>query len=414
MKITSHSLLGSLMLTLSQSHAAYAADTASATKTLSFPGSQPTNAVPAPPDFVSPGFETAFLDNYANAFSANVISTLANRTSAPVVIRIGGTSGDRVQFDPSLKSANKTCVKGQCPSGSDATFVLGPGYFEAFRSFPDAKWTFQAPLGDGTYNETQLLAYVKCAWEAAGKERVDAIALGNEPSVYWKTAKEYYDGASKAEKAVVKALDLGDGKIFQIAETINTAAASHDPYAGQEVFEAGFKSDTKVKRVGEHWYQGTKTTFGIEALQADLMNHTSITNRFAGYLKTLNAVQPTDYILSETGSTIVSGAPLQYSSGFGATPWSVDFQLAAMSRGVKRVVDSVAQRPTTRPSPRMTRAGAVTPPCAPHGPLTCSSRTLLVRISHAPCWKLRSTKKLWPARTLCTILPLKRRIGSPW
>ncbi|XXH04066.1 hypothetical protein Hte_010477 [Hypoxylon texense] len=344
-----------LWLALSQSHAAIAAiaadaaavAAASATKTLSFPNSQPTNAVPAPPDFVSVGFETAFLDNYANAFAANLIASLAARASAPPVLRVGGTSGDRVQFDPALRGANKTCAKGRCPDGSDASFVLGPGYFDAFRSFPGARWTFQAPLGDGAFNETQLVAYVRRAWEAAGKEeRVDAIALGNEPSVYWKTAREYYDGATKAQAAVVKALGLGDGKIFQIAETLNTAAVPHKPYAAQEVFKAGFDSDAKVKTVGEHWYQGTKTTFGIEALQADLMNHTAITARFPGYLKSLNAVHPTPYILSETGSTIVSGSPLTYAAGFGAALWSLDFQLAAMSRRVQRVVDS--GRPAAR------------------------------------------------------------------
>ncbi|KAL7622188.1 hypothetical protein AAE478_007691 [Parahypoxylon ruwenzoriense] len=351
MKTDTTSLLSRVMalsLTLAQSCAVASAEAAaSGTKTLSFSNSQPTDAVPAPPDFVSPGFETAFLDNYANTFSENLISSLASRMSVAPVIRVGGTSGDRVQFDPSLKNVNKVCVKGDCPHGSNAHFILGPGYFDAFKSFPDAKWTFQAPLGDGTYNETQLLAYVKRAWDAAGKDRVDAITLGNEPSVYWKTAKEYYDGAMKVQATIVKTLGLqGDAKIFEVGDTLFSAATSHKPYAVQEAFKAGFDSDKKVKFAAEHWYQGKKTTFDVKTLQDDLMNHKAITNLFAGYLKSMNAVQPADggdgvsYILSETGSSTVKGVTLQYTSGFGATLWSVDFQLTALSRRIKRVVDS--------------------------------------------------------------------------
>ena len=60
---------------------------------------------------------------------------------------------------------------------------------------------------------------------------MDAIALGNEPSMYWKTAKEYREGAARAQAAIVEALGLGDRKIFQVAETIKPAAMSHSPYA---------------------------------------------------------------------------------------------------------------------------------------------------------------------------------------
>ncbi|KAI1380651.1 hypothetical protein F4677DRAFT_194023 [Hypoxylon crocopeplum] len=350
MKITVPTQLGralaALSLTLGYGYNTLVAGAelaASATKTLTIPTAQPTGAVPAPADFVSPGFETAFADNFANAFSANLVAALAGRMSLPPVIRVGGTSGDRVQFDPNLKSANKVCVKGECPLGSNAWFVLGPGYFDVFKGFPDAKWSFQAPLGDGVYNETQLLAYVERVWDAAGKDRVDAIALGNEPSVYWKTAKEYYDGATKVQAAIVKALGLGDGRIFEIGDTLSGAAASHKPYAVQEMLKAGFDSDAKVKLAAEHFYQGTKTTFGIDALQADLMNHTAIKNKFNGLMSSINAVQPVNgvsYILSETGSSIVKDVVLEYTSGFGAALWSVDFQLAAMTRRIRRIVDS--------------------------------------------------------------------------
>jgi hypothetical protein len=72
------------------------------------------------------------------------------------------------------------------------------------------------------------------------------------------------------------------------------------------------------------------------------MNHTDIVTKLKRHLESINFVENNHssvrYIFSETGSAL--NAPLKWSSGFGATLWSVDFQLAAMTHGVKRVVDS--------------------------------------------------------------------------
>ena len=64
-----------------------------ATRTISFPASRPSGAVTVPADFVGFGFESAFLNDYDNDFSRNLVDSVASRMSAPPIIRIGGTSG---------------------------------------------------------------------------------------------------------------------------------------------------------------------------------------------------------------------------------------------------------------------------------------------------------------------------------
>ncbi|KAF2183728.1 glycoside hydrolase family 79 protein [Zopfia rhizophila CBS 207.26] len=316
-----------------------------ATLTLSYPTSMPTNAVLAPPNFVSVGFETGFFDNYANDFSENLVSSLAKRMRVPLIIRVGGTSGDRIRYDPDLPVAKK-CIDGECPDGSSSSFVLGPKYFDKFKRFPNAQFTFQASLGkEGQANPEVSLPCVRQAWNAIGADRVAGIALGNEPSFFYDTENQYVNGAMNIQNAIVDALALkGDqAKLFEIADTLSNAAQTHRPYAVKEIFQAGYK-DKHVKFAAEHYYQitGTDHPWDVAQLQAELMNHTAIVAKLKQHLESINFVKnkhsSVRYILSETGSAL--NTPLKWSAGFGATLWSVDFQIAAMTHNVKRVVDS--------------------------------------------------------------------------
>ena len=72
---------------------AFADATVTLTKTVSLPTSRPASAFNVPPNFVSVGFESAFLPGYNNDFSINLMESLAKRMSEKPVIRIGGTSG---------------------------------------------------------------------------------------------------------------------------------------------------------------------------------------------------------------------------------------------------------------------------------------------------------------------------------
>ena len=189
-----------------------AASPTTQTRTLSVPTSRPSDAAAVPADFVSFGFESAFLNDFANDFSENLVGSAAKRSGKPAVIRIGGTSGDKFLFDPN-QSAIKVCVDGECPIGSNAQYILGPSYFDGFKSFPDARMTIQAPLG-ANVNTSLSLEYVRRAYQARGAEGVAAIALGNEPNFY-DTAKKYADDAKALANNITKDLKLKDKRIFE-------------------------------------------------------------------------------------------------------------------------------------------------------------------------------------------------------
>lgn len=106
----------------------------------------PNSAVQGSSSFVGFGFETAFINDYANNFTHNLLNSVAGKLNSVPTIRIGGTSGDRVLFDPSQEEV-KVCIAGDCPIGSSATYILGPSYFDGFESLQDFGITFQAPPG---------------------------------------------------------------------------------------------------------------------------------------------------------------------------------------------------------------------------------------------------------------------------
>lgn len=187
---------------------------------LTVANTKPSNAVQVPGDFIGFGFETAFLNDYANSFSENLVSSVADRLGEPVIIRIGGTSGDRVLFNPD-QAEDKVCVAGDCPIGSSATYILGPSYFDGFASFPNQHMTFQAPL-DPKVNYTSSLDYVQRAYNALGADRVAAIAIGNEPDDYANqmgvaySIQDYVNAALDLEKRIEAQLGLDGTPIFEV------------------------------------------------------------------------------------------------------------------------------------------------------------------------------------------------------
>lgn len=108
-----------------------------AAKTVSVLSSAPSNAVAVPGNFIGFGFETAFLNNYCvGDFSQNIVNSVAKRLGEPLIIRVGGTSGDRFAYDSNQLEV-AVCTGGDCPIGSSASYTFGPSYFDGFKCFPD-------------------------------------------------------------------------------------------------------------------------------------------------------------------------------------------------------------------------------------------------------------------------------------
>ncbi|KAH8881953.1 hypothetical protein GQ53DRAFT_772850 [Thozetella sp. PMI_491] len=315
---------------------------ASPTFTLLIPSSVPSNAPAPPADFVGFGTATFGLPQLANNFSKNLITSVAKRTSAssPPVIRIGGTEGDYLDIDLRSDAPIMRC-EGKCP-GNLGHWIFGTKFFESFGWFPAAKMTIQAPMGP-KINMTRTVDFVRLAWESAGANRVDAIALGNEVSVYDNNGPmAYLKPAIRVEEKLRQVLNLTDAqsRIFEIADGLSGPSNSHDPYSVQELFEAGINNNSLSKYAAEHYYQTAGPVDTFAKLQSLLMNHTiNIRAGLPGRVKSINYLRQNfpnvPYIISEWGDTL--NGPINFTTCFGAALWVIDFDLLAMTRGVARV-----------------------------------------------------------------------------
>jgi hypothetical protein len=336
-------------------HEAAAQATVTSTQTVSVPTARPTNAFNVPADFPSVGFETAFLDGYDNDFSDNLVASLASRMAEPPIVRVGGTSGDIITYNPDQEEA-AICTDDVCNSAS--TFILGKSYFNAMSRFQSARFSIQAPLTDGNPNSTNIIDYIQRAYNALGADRVDAIALGNEVNWYEDDGPSYVADAQAAKDAINSVLDLGTEPIWEILDTASEDASTGGaPYTVQGVFDNGINSDNKVKYVAEHYYQWDGKTSGITE---QLLNHTAMMKKINQYVDDIAYTRNTagaEFILSETGGPL--GVSEDEQTFFANTLWSINFQLYAMSIGVSRVTG--VQRPEARRSLWIPESGLAVP-----------------------------------------------------
>lgn len=268
---------------------------------------------------------------------------------------------DRITFNPG-QTEPAHCAETVEPCNSAARFILGPTYFDAFWAFyQSAHFSIQAPLSDGKPNRTNIISYVKRAYDALGDAaRVNAVAIGNEVNWFPKPydAAEYVADAKVAKDAITSALDLGSDPIWEILDTASEQASTGTaPYTVKGVFDAGINQDGQVKYVAEHYYQFKGETQGI---RAHLLNHTAVVNKLAHYLPSIKATHDTPgarFILSETGGPL--GVSEEVQTFFANTLWSVNFQLYAMTLGVSRVTG--VQRPEAKRSLWIPTAGLAVP-----------------------------------------------------
>ncbi|KAJ5088513.1 hypothetical protein N7456_012129 [Penicillium angulare] len=298
----------------------------------------PIDAIQAPDNYVGFGFETAFINDYANTFTLNLLNSIGKRLGSVPTIRIGGTSGDRVTFDDSQQEI-KVCIEGDCPIGSAASYILGPRYFDGFEYFEDFGITFQAPLGaDLNVSNTEI--YVSRAYEQVN--HLVAIAIGNEPDLYSTqydvdyTLGQYVNDSQTIIAAVSEILEFDEGgRVFEVLDF----ASNKPSFDLIDVFGDNSYNSTNAKLAAWHWYQLSANYSSSEELQTYLMNHTAIITRFEPLKSQITYLKENDptipFVLSETGSATQSSIEIQ--SGFGAALWCIDFQLYSLTQGVSRV-----------------------------------------------------------------------------
>ena len=198
---------------------------------VTIPKTTPKDAQTVPADFFGFGFESGLVPHYNNTFSENLVNSIASRMSKPLVIRIGGTSGDNIYFDRNQKNGTYCDSGPECKKSSKDIFHIGPDYFGTMKRFKKASISVQAPIGKHPDLENSV-AYVHEAYKALGKDRVAAIALGNEPNWYHQedpnAVADYIKQAVDVENHIVKNLSLkgDDSHIFQVGEIASQAVGS--------------------------------------------------------------------------------------------------------------------------------------------------------------------------------------------
>ncbi|KAF4855866.1 Beta-glucuronidase [Colletotrichum siamense] len=301
------------------------------------------------PSFVSYSIELSYLPDYAgnksvpNTFSENLLEQFRKFSGDDrPTIRVGGSSQDRVGYDPDLQVSRVLEGSGDLP----ARLTIGPTFFESLNTFTDTRFIYGLNMKRSVQNETHyqnMLDTVAAACKALSNNNLLGWSYGNEPNLYgfdnWYPADytaAWLKGTRDAKKVLEdKCPDLADDDKFRWL-TPSPSSLSSGHVNIPDIMEAGIDEDGSVYFLGAHSYMGN----GREPVnkQAKLMNHTSVEgsiNRHVSLMKKLvNYTQP--YSISETNSLYGAGRA-GVSNTFGAALWALDFSLHAAAKNITRL-----------------------------------------------------------------------------
>ncbi|KAI1260186.1 hypothetical protein F5Y18DRAFT_442016 [Xylariaceae sp. FL1019] len=284
-------------------------------------------------------YNYSFLSGKPNVFSQNLIDSVLSRTGGTPILRVGGTSGDHGRYDASQDNATNypaTIYKPRT-SISEDRLSIGPSFFEAFNNWPGAKFEFMVPFRDTDFSRS--VQWAKAGLNQIGVHNLYTLEIGNEPNFYpWFSVDEYVERYRQLQARLIAAIpSLGDKRIFQ---AFDTAANFADDLTSKDAFEAGLnKNATTIKQAAYHYYQGHGIS--LEGLQDWIRHTTTMHNltKFTPNIDYLNTNHPAiGFAFTETGYNVAGGGEEAIKPNNLATAlWAVDFQLAAMAVGVRRV-----------------------------------------------------------------------------
>ncbi|KAF7192181.1 Beta-glucuronidase [Pseudocercospora fuligena] len=267
-----------------------------------------------------------------NEFSKNLINAIFSRTGGPPILRVGGTSGDHGRYNASLKTAVSHPATEGGPRFKKPYLQVGPSYFKAYDSFPNAKFVFMVPLEHS--NIENSLAWAEKGLAVIGS-RLDALESGNEPDFYGGfTIPGYIKKYNAMREALVKKFpkQLG-GTIFQ---AIDKAFNPPTPLPIDQV-QGPLNTTGAIKQYAYHYYQHWGK-YSRDILQSKILNHTKTVNWmkvFAKKARYLRYEHPTvPFLMDEVG---VSMTPGEGHNNLATALWNADYLLHCMSIDVTRV-----------------------------------------------------------------------------
>lgn len=174
-----------------------------------------------------------------NTFSQNLIHAIFSRTGGTPVLRVGGTSGDLGQYNAAQKDSTSRPATAGGPAFGQPFLQIGPSFFEAYKSFPNANYLFMVPFAHYYGGEEgrleNMLDWAEQGLKVIGN-RLDALEIGNEPDFYNKKhfdLEKYIDLYNTAQQALVKKFKQLRGK--EIFQALDKAYSKSQPFSSRFV-----------------------------------------------------------------------------------------------------------------------------------------------------------------------------------
>lgn len=317
--------------------------------TITAPTTAPSSASgPVDKSFLGIMVETTSWWQYASqALSLTLIQNLVNRTAAPVIVRVGGTSGDEATY-------NDTQVKGNFwPYGNDgllAPVTLGQAFGQGLSNVPDVRYIITVPFANSTADQavqftTDILQYINIS-------QVEALEIGNEPNLYdgqeWRghykrnapyTPTEYVAELQEYTDAILNNVPhLPTDPIFHVG-----SLADSSDWSAEDLFNAGLGSVRGIKAFAQHYYQSS-IRFSPTMRDTYLDHEGSVIHKVnlnpqenLNYFSKANISTP--IVISEAGSALgsVNAFERTIDAVLGSALWEVDWALLVMSKGISAV-----------------------------------------------------------------------------
>ncbi|KAJ7343161.1 hypothetical protein DFH08DRAFT_702361 [Mycena albidolilacea] len=299
---------------------------------------------------VDPAFWAEFWGNatHPNLFSMRLLRNIAQRTTAPPIIRPGGVTQDSSRFLASAGAPERTTDPA---TGAIYRTTYGPDFYRSFGNFPEGtRVTVPLNFGNDSVEVARAQAAGAVRWVEGWAERVWAFELGNEAGNYKATQRNLSTWGPAAYVAEWKNWTSTINAVLPPPLRTRwwagsdgiTPAAVTVALQTEDLLARGIDDQTPpiVREFSQHMYaySACKPASAALATVPNIHNHTDIT-AFVGLLAPKVAAargNGSDLVVGEFNSVSCSGKE-NVTDIFGQALWVIDTTLYAASLNVSRV-----------------------------------------------------------------------------
>ncbi|KAF2146415.1 glycoside hydrolase family 79 protein [Aplosporella prunicola CBS 121167] len=267
-----------------------------------------------------------------NTFSNNILQSLKDRSGKNVILRVGGSTANRVAYNASQEEAVIN-VFGSNPDQPSHVYI-GPVWYEAFQTAPEGTLViYDVNYRDNTSaGVNATIEDARRVWDQL--DNLYAFELGNEVEGWGKNGRTSDWSPELYVPDFLKytsLLDFVDKPFFQGGVLQGSGGAYiNEPWNSVRLLELELNRDGDIKAMSQHDYHGNNcdTTDEIPEVRQNLLNHTNVINRVWPHkqMSSVVAAQNVEYVLGETNSISCQGRD-NVSNVFASALWYLDYNL---------------------------------------------------------------------------------------